>query len=73
MLFGKGGRNIENGHGGNKILKKIIEKNGIKYCENFTFSILEICNLMAMKEEIINKESFWKERLLTREYGYNDN
>ena len=37
------------------------------------FSILEIYNLNAMDEEIINKEFFWKERLMTREYGYNDN
>jgi len=64
---------MENGHGGNKKLKAIIAKNGIKYCENFTFSILEICNMNTMDEEIIKKEAFWKERLLTREYGYNDN
>jgi hypothetical protein len=64
---------IENGHGGNKLLRNIINKNGYKYCSNLTFSILEICNLNTTDEEIINKESFWKNRLLTREYGYNDN
>lgn len=64
---------VENGHGGNKKLKEIISKNGYEYSSNFMFSILEIFNLNAMDEEIINKESFWKERLLTREYGYNDN
>jgi hypothetical protein len=64
---------MENGHGGNKKLKAIIAKNGIKHCENFTFSILEICNINTVDDVIINKESFWKERLLTREYGYNDN
>jgi hypothetical protein len=64
---------IENGHGGNKKLKTLIAKNGIKHCDNFTFSILEICNINTDDEEIKKKESFWKERLLTREYGYNDN
>ena len=64
---------MENGHDGNKKLKAIIAKNGIKHCENFTFSILEICNINTVDDVIINKESFWKERLLTREYGYNDN
>jgi len=64
---------MENGHGGNKKLKALIAKNGIKYCENFMFSILEICNMNTIDDEIIKKESFWKERLLTREYGYNDN
>lgn len=64
---------VENGHGGNKKLKEILKKNGMKHSDNFTFSILEICNINTMDEEILNKESFWKERLLTREYGYNDN
>jgi hypothetical protein len=64
---------IENGHGGNKKLKEIIKKYGYEYSSNFTFSILEICNINTMDDEIINKESFWKERLLTRKYGYNDN
>ena len=64
---------MENGHGGNKMLKAIIAKNGIKYCENFIFSILEICNMNTMDEEIINKEAFWKKRLFSKEYGYNDN
>ena len=64
---------IKDGHGGNKKLKALIAKNGIKYCENFTFSILEICKINTAEEEIQKIESFWKERLLTREYGYNDN
>jgi hypothetical protein len=64
---------IENGHGGNKLLKALIAKNGIRHCENFTFSILEICNINTMDNEIQEKESFWKRRLLTREFGYNDN
>ena len=64
---------IINGHGNNKIMKEIIMKHGIQYCTNFTFSILEIFNLNTMDDEIIRKESFWKDRLLTRKYGYNDN
>ena len=61
------------GHGNNKLLKEIISKNGKEYCSNFNFSILEIFGLNTMDDEIINKESFWKERLLTRKFGYNDN
>jgi hypothetical protein len=64
---------ISNGHGNNKLLKEIIAKNGIEHTTNFTFSILEIFNLNTMDDEIINKESFWKDRLLTRKYGYNEN
>jgi hypothetical protein len=64
---------INNGHGGNKILKNIIKEKGINYCINYTFSILEICNKNVLEDEILEKESFWKNRLLTREFGYNDN
>jgi len=66
---------INNGHGGNKTLKKIVkdEKEGIDYCLNYTFSILEICTKNTMEDEILEKESFWKDRLLTREFGYNNN
>jgi hypothetical protein len=63
----------KNGHGNNKLLIEVISKNGKEYCSNFTFSILEIFGLNAMDDEILNKESFWKERLLTRKFGYNDN
>ena len=63
----------KNGHGNNKLLKETISKNGKEYSSNFTFSILEIFGLNTMDDEIINKESFWKERLLTRKFGYNEN
>lgn len=64
---------VNNGHGNNKLLKEVINKNGISYSSNFTFSILEICNINSMDDEIIGKESFWKDRLLTRKFGYNEN
>jgi hypothetical protein len=64
---------VNTGHGNNKLLREIILKNGMEYSSNFTFSILEIFNLNTMDDEIINKESFWKDRLLTRKFGYNDN
>jgi len=72
-FWGRWTNYIENGHGGNKKLKEIIKKNGYKYSSNFLFSILEIFNFNTPNNEIINRESFWKERLLTREFGYNDN
>jgi hypothetical protein len=64
---------VKNGHGNNKLLKETILKNGKEYSSNFTFSILEIFGLSTMDDEILKKESFWKERLLTRKFGYNDN
>ena len=64
---------IENGHGNNKSLREKIQKNGYEYASNFNFSILEIFGLNVTDSEIIDKESFWKEKLMTREYGYNKN
>ena len=71
MLLGRWRNYIANGHGGNKLLKPL-DFEYIK--ENFKYSILEIFKSSIDDEIIINRESFWKEVLLTRtEFGYNDN
>ncbi|WP_236846933.1 GIY-YIG nuclease family protein [Campylobacter devanensis] len=71
MLLGRWRNYIANGHGGNKLLKSL-DFEYIK--ENFKYSILEIFKSSVDDEIIINRESFWKEVLLTRtEFGYNDN
>jgi len=62
-----------NGHGGNKELKKLIDDNGLDYASNFQFSILESRSMNAQDDEIIKREAFWKDILLSREYGYNKN
>jgi hypothetical protein len=64
---------VETGHGGNIALRELIRNNKYDYTNNFSFSILEICNINTMDDEIFKKESFWKEKLLTREFGYNRN
>jgi len=62
-----------NGHGGNADLKAIIDKEGFDYTKNFLFSILETRSMNAEDDEIIKRESYWKDILLTRPYGYNKN
>lgn len=62
-----------NGHGGNKELKKIIRKSGIGYASNFQFSILEIRSSITDSEEIITRETHWKNVLKSKEFGYNEN
>lgn len=62
-----------NGHGGNAELKKLIDNNGIDYANNFQFSILETRSMNAEDDDIIKRESYWKDILLTREFGYNKN
>ncbi|MGB4291590.1 MAG: GIY-YIG nuclease family protein [Bacteroidales bacterium] len=63
----------ENGHGDNIELKKIIEERGINYAQNFQFSILEIRSSTTDDNEIIEREQYWKNVLMTKEYGYNKN
>ena len=57
-----------------KKLKELVEEKGLKYIqENFQYSILETFTDDASDEYIIARESFWKEVLLTRIFGYNAN
>ncbi len=66
---------IYTGHGYNDELVELIEKNGIEYARKyFQFAILELRSMKTDDETIINRESFWKEVLLTRgDFGYNKN
>ena len=63
----------KNGHGNNKQLKKMLSEKGNEYADNFQFSVLETRSMNAEDNEITNRESYWKEILLTRQFGYNEN
>lgn len=58
------------GNGGNKELKNLTFDH-IK--EHFRFSILDIFKSTTESEIIIERESWWKEALLSRKFGYNAN
>lgn len=70
MLLGRWKGYINNGHGGNVELKNV-ELEHIQ--NNFEYSILDIYKSAINDEVIINRECWWKETLLTREFGYNRN
>lgn len=60
--------------GGNKELVELKNEFTEEYFkDNFKFSVLETVGSSATKEDIIKLENLWKEKLLTREYGYNAN
>jgi hypothetical protein len=62
------------GHGGNVELKQILDaEGGRERANHFRFSILEIADIHATSQEILSRESHWKEVLLTREHGLNAN
>jgi hypothetical protein len=61
-------------HNGNKDLKELFEKEGPDYFKKyFKFSIIENFNSNVDYNYIINRESYWKNVLDTRNHGYNRN
>jgi hypothetical protein len=64
---------VENGHGGNVELKKLLKKGGIEYANKFRYSILEIADVHALKNDILKRETHWKDILMSRAYGLNVN
>lgn len=70
MLLGRLKSYVTNGHGGNVELKKLTF-DYIK--ENFTYSLLEIYKSTTDDQIIIDRESWWKDVLNTRKFGYNIN
>ena len=63
----------DNGHGGNVELKKLIADKGLQYATNFRYSILEISDLHDSQDNILQRESHWKDILMSRTYGLNAN
>lgn len=70
MLLQRWRNYIVSGHGGNIGLKEI-PFNHVK--EYFQYSILENYNARVDKNIILLRESWWKEVLQTRKFGYNKN
>jgi hypothetical protein len=70
MLLGRWKSYIKTMHGGNVELKKLSENH---ISENFEFSILDIFKATTDDQLIINRESWWKNILKTKEFGYNKN
>lgn len=74
MLLQRWANYIENGHGGNKQLKEIVEKKGFDYIkQNFQYSILENYNARIDKNVILEREKYWKKVLGSRAFGLNSN
>ncbi len=60
-------------HGNNKMLRELYEQNGEQYFEKFKFLILQIFPKKISDKEIIEAESRYKKRFLSREFGLNCN
>lgn len=74
MLFQRWSNYIANGHGGNVELKALVEEKGFGYIKKyFQYSILENYNAKVDDHIILERESWWKDTLQSRKYGYNSN
>lgn len=65
----------ETGEYPNKKLKNLVNEKGLSYIqENFQYALLEIFPKTEIgKKKALERESYWKVVLQTREFGYNDN
>ena len=62
------------GHGGNKALREEFGLNGADdRLAALRFSILEVTDLHATEQEVLDREAHWKAVLLSKEHGHNRN
>lgn len=74
MLLSRWRNYLNNGHGGNKLLRELVEEKGFDYVKrNFQYSILENHNSIVDDNIIRMRESHWKNILHTKSVGYNLN
>jgi hypothetical protein len=70
MILNRWKSYVKSGHGGNKELK-VLDFEYIK--DNFRYTILDIFKSTTDEKLIFERESWWKETLLSRKFGYNAN
>lgn len=74
MLLTRWSNYVSNGHGGNKELVALIEEKGFDYVKQyFQYTILENYNGKVDDRIVLQRESYWKEALKSRQFGYNSN
>ena len=63
---------LTKGHGGNKDLEDLISKDP-DYAVHFQWVILETMSIRISEDEAITRENLYKDKFLTRMFGYNRN
>ncbi|HQY05958.1 MAG TPA: GIY-YIG nuclease family protein [Lacunisphaera sp.] len=72
-FWGRWSLYVETPHGFNKKLQQLLSEQGLAHATHFRYSILEICDVLATQDEVLSRESHWKEALGSRDFGYNSN
>ncbi|WNG95007.1 GIY-YIG nuclease family protein [Mycobacterium sp. ITM-2016-00318] len=61
-------------HGGNKGLVELVGQKGPEYAKaNLRFALLDYGPMRTPDEKVLERESYWKDVLLTRKFGNNKN
>lgn len=73
-IWGRWNSYIYGFHGNNVDLVELFKEETETYFrENFKFAILEVMSSARTQDEVNYKESLWKRKLFSREFGYNQN
>lgn len=60
------------GHGGNKQMLEVMQSSPER-CHNLQFSVLQILSKSLSADDVIRAETLWKDKLLTKRHGWNEN
>ncbi|WP_051233880.1 GIY-YIG nuclease family protein [Butyrivibrio sp. NC3005] len=60
-------------HGDDEELLKLYEANGEKYFDKYKFIILQILPMKISNKDVIDRETAYKKRFLTKDFGLNNN
>ena len=72
-FWGRWSEYVSSYHGGNKAFRYLMKEEGKSAFYHFKYSILEVFDHKTSDEDIINRESDWKDRLRSKAVGYNEN
>ncbi|MDY6028411.1 MAG: GIY-YIG nuclease family protein [Prevotella sp.] len=72
-IWGRWTEYAKTGHGGDKDLKPLLENDEAYAKKYFQWCILETLPLKILEEHAIDRESLYKRKFGTREFGYNNN
>ena len=72
-IWGRWSEYARTGHGGNRDLRELLRQKGRDHAGNFQYGILETADSRATESDILDRESHWKNLLLSRPHGLNAN
>ncbi len=72
-IWGRWKQYVETGHGGDKDLKPLLADDSNYAAKYFQWCILETLPLKILEDQAIDRESLYKRKFGTREFGYNNN